>query len=108
MAQDIGLTDLTKHAIRSYPLPDQQSGEKFAAFTYLHNDAQNPICGTVLNVASPEMLYVSGSSGIQFDRRAKDLTAFENVVALATVTTCGWMSPRSADFPLFHEGAQDV
>ena len=58
MAADIGLTELTKHAILSYPLPDQQKGEKFAAFTYLHNDAQNPICGTAHNVASPEMLYI--------------------------------------------------
>ncbi len=46
MACDIGLTHLTKHAILAYPLPDQQSSEKFAAFTYLHNDAQNPVCGT--------------------------------------------------------------
>ena len=71
MAADIGLTELTKHAILSYPLPDQQKGEKFAAFTYLHNDAQNPICGTAHNVASPEMLYISGSSGAQFDERAR-------------------------------------
>ena len=35
MARDIGLTELTKHAILSYPLPDQQSGEdRFAAFAY--------------------------------------------------------------------------
>ena len=81
MAADIGLTELTKHAILSYPLPDQQRGEKFAAFTYLHNDAQNPICGTAHNVASPEMLYVSGSSGAQFDERAEKLRGCEDVVA---------------------------
>jgi hypothetical protein len=57
MAADIGLTDLTKHAILSYSLRDQQSGEKVAAFSYLHSDAQNPICGTAHNVASPELLY---------------------------------------------------
>jgi hypothetical protein len=69
-----GLTELTKHAILSYPLPDQQADEeKFAAFTYLHSDAQNPICGTAHNVTSPEMLYVSGSSGGQFDERARQL-----------------------------------
>jgi hypothetical protein len=72
MGSDIGLTELTKHAILSYPLPDQQAGEeKFAAFTYLHSDAQNPICGSAHNVASSEMLYVSGSSGAQFDERAR-------------------------------------
>jgi hypothetical protein len=84
MANDIGLTDLTKHAILSYPLPDQQTGEKFAAFTYLHNDAQNPICGTAHNVASPEMLYLSGSSGAQFDERADYLRRCEDVVGAIT------------------------
>ncbi|MBA2742911.1 MAG: hypothetical protein H0X73_08585 [Chthoniobacterales bacterium] len=87
MARDIGLTELTKHAILSYPLPDQQSGEKFAAFTYLHNDAQNPICGTAHNVASPEMLYLSGSSGAQFDERARELRGVDDVIsAIETVT----------------------
>jgi hypothetical protein len=80
MASDIGLTELTKHAILSYPLPDQQTGDKFAAFTYLHNDAQNPICGTAHNVASPEMLYLSGSSGAQFDERARQLRGTGDVV----------------------------
>jgi len=74
MGRDIGLTEVTKHTILSYPLPDQQSSEeKFAAFTYLHSDAQNQICGTAHNVASAEMLYISGSSGAQFDERAKQL-----------------------------------
>ena len=81
MAADIGLTELTKHAILSYPLPDQQKGEKFSAFTYLHNDAQNPICGTAHNVVSPEMLYISGSSGAQFDRRGRELRETDDVVA---------------------------
>jgi hypothetical protein len=81
MGHDIGLTELTKHAILSYPLPDQQSGEKFAAFTYLHSDAQNPICGTVHNVVSPEMLYISGSSGAKFDERARGLRGSEDVIS---------------------------
>jgi type IV secretion system protein TrbE len=88
MAADIGLTELTKHAILSYPLPDQQKGEKFAAFTYLHNDAQNPICGTAHNVASPEMLYLSGSSGAQFDERSRQLRESEDIIsAIATATS---------------------
>ena len=81
IAHDIGLTELTKHAILSYPLPDQQSGEKFAAFTYLHSDAQNPICGTVRNVVSPEILYISGTSGAQFDERARQLRGSEDVIS---------------------------
>ena len=80
----IGLTDVTKHAILSYPLPDQQTLEKFAAFTYLHNDAQNPICGNAHDVASPEMLYVSGSSGEQFDERARELRGDDITEAIVT------------------------
>ncbi len=63
MSRDLGLTEPTKHAILTYPLPDQQSGEdKYAPFTYLHTDATAPICGTAHNVASEEMLAVSGST----------------------------------------------
>jgi hypothetical protein len=94
MAHDIGLTELTKHAILSYPLPDQQSGEKFAAFTYLHNDAQNPICGTAHNVASPEMLSVSGSSGAQFDERAQRLRETEDVVLAVESAASGNKAER--------------
>ena len=81
MGRDIGLTELTKHAILSYPLPDRQAGDKFAAFTYLHSDAQNLICGTAHNVASSEMLYVSGTSGVQFDQRAARLRGTEDVIS---------------------------
>jgi type IV secretion system protein TrbE len=60
MAHDIGITEATKHAILSYPLPDQQTGDtKHAPFTYLHTDAASPICGTAHNFASEEMLAVS-------------------------------------------------
>ena len=36
--------------------------------------------GTVHNVASPEMLYCSSSSGEHFDRRARELRQSPNVV----------------------------
>jgi hypothetical protein len=75
------------HAILSYPLPDQQSGEKFAAFTYLHSDAQNPICGTVHNVVSPEMLYLSGTSGVQFDERAAKLRGSNDLLSAIAAAT---------------------
>lgn len=85
MGRDIGLTEVTKHSILSYPLPDQQSGnEKFAAFTYLHSDAQNPVCGTAHNVTSPEMLYVSSSGGTHFDQRDKDLNDCGDILAEIT------------------------
>jgi hypothetical protein len=47
----------------------------------LHNDAQNPICGTAHNVASPEMLYITGSGGAQFDERTDALRGAEDVLS---------------------------
>jgi hypothetical protein len=80
ISQDIALPDITKHTIMSYPLPDHQTGQKYAAFTYLHVDSNRPICGTAHNVASDEMLYCSSSSGEHFERRAKELRGATNIV----------------------------
>jgi hypothetical protein len=77
---DISLSDVTKQTILSYPLPDQEPADKFAAFTYLHTDAVRPVCGTVHNVASPEMLYCSSTTGSHFERRARELRDSTNVV----------------------------
>ena len=77
---DINLSDVTKQTILNYPLPDQQPAEKFAAFTYLHTDTVRPICGTVHNVASSEMLYCSSTTGAHFERRAKELKSFADPV----------------------------
>jgi type IV secretory pathway VirB4 component len=80
MAHDIALPDITQHTIMNYPLPDHQAGQKFSAFTYLHLDANRPICGTVHNVSSPEMLYCSSSSGEHFEKRARQLRGSSNVI----------------------------
>ncbi|HEY3913205.1 MAG TPA: TraC family protein [Verrucomicrobiae bacterium] len=80
IGQDIALPDVTRHAIMNHPLPDHQNGEKYSAFTYLHLDANRPVCGTVHNVTSQEMLYCSSSSGEHFERRAKELRRSTNVI----------------------------
>jgi len=54
--------------------------QKYAPFTYLHTDSNRNLCGTVHNVASPEMLYCSSSSGEHFDRRARELRQCPSVV----------------------------
>ena len=59
MGKDIALPEVTQHAIMNYPLPDHQTGQKYSPFTYLHTDSTRNLCGTVHNVASPEMLYCS-------------------------------------------------
>lgn len=80
MGKDIALPEVTQHAIMNYALPDHQTGERYAPFTYFHLDSVRNLAGTVHNVASPEMLYCSGSSGALFDARAKALKASGNVV----------------------------
>jgi hypothetical protein len=80
MAQDIALPEVTKHAIMNYPLPDHQAGQKYSPFTYFHTDAGRNLCGTAHNVASPEMLYCSSSSGEHFDKRARELRQSPNIV----------------------------
>ena len=93
IGRDIDLSEVTKQNILSYPLPDQQSAEKFAAFTYLHTDAVRPICGTVHNVASSEMLYCSSTTGAHFERRAKELrnssSAIEGIIKSANGSVVG-------------------
>ena len=80
MGKDIALPEVTQHAIMNYPLPDHQTGQKYSPFTYLHTDATRNLCGTVHNVASPEMLYCSSSSGEHFDKRARELRQSPNIV----------------------------
>ena len=80
IGKDIAVPEITRHAIMNYPLPDHQVGQKFSSFTYLHVDSNRPICGTVHNIASPEMLYCSSSSGEHFDKRARELRGCENIV----------------------------
>jgi hypothetical protein len=80
MSKDIALPEVTQHAIMNYALPDHQPGQKYAPFTYFHTDSVRNICGTAHNIASPEMLYCSSSSGEHFDKRARELRASQNIV----------------------------
>lgn len=81
IGRDLELSAVTRQSILSYPLPDQQAGEKFAALTYLHTDAGRPVCGTMHNVASPEMLYCSSTTGAHFEKRAEEMQQFDDPVA---------------------------
>jgi type IV secretion system protein TrbE len=80
MGKDIALPEVTQHAIMNYALPDHQTGQKFAPFTYYHLDSVRNLCGTAHNIASPEMLYCSSSSGEHFDKRARELRQSRQIV----------------------------
>jgi hypothetical protein len=80
ISSDIAIPEITKNVVMNYPLPDHQTGQKYSAFTYMHIDSNRPICGTAFNVAAPEMLYCSSSSGEHFDRRARELRGADNII----------------------------
>ncbi|HWC58172.1 MAG TPA: TraC family protein [Verrucomicrobiae bacterium] len=80
ISQDIALPEITKQTIMGYPLPDQQTGRKYSAFTYYHVDALRPICCTAHNIASVEMLYCSSTSGEHFERRARELKQHGDII----------------------------
>jgi len=56
------------------------AGKKYASFTYWHLDAREPRCGTMYNICARELLYCSDSTGSNFDKRAKALRNYDNVV----------------------------
>lgn len=74
ICRDIELPEVTREAIMSYPLPEhlpEAEGGKYSSLTYYHLGANRPVCGTVRNRASEEMLEVSSSSPTAFDRRSR-------------------------------------
>ena len=69
VARDIELSQATKEAITRYPLPEHLPPQnKYAALTYYHLDVQQPLCGTIQNRVSPEMLFCSSSTGEELRR----------------------------------------
>lgn len=81
IAQDINLSETTKQAILQYPLPEHlPASNKYSSLTYFQLDAQQPVCGTLHNRLSKEMLYCSTSTGTEFDRRTAELLEHPDVV----------------------------
>ena len=81
VARDLELSDATKEAISRYPLPEHISDHsKYAALTYYQLDAQQPLCGTIVNQASKEMRYCSSSTGNDFDERSRKLRNYPDII----------------------------
>ena len=53
LGQDIGLSRVAQETILRFPRPDQQVGERFSEFLYVHTDPRQPICGPVRYVLLP-------------------------------------------------------
>jgi len=81
VAKDIDLSATTQEAISRYPLPEHlPDSNKYAALTYYHLDVQQPLCGTIHNRVSPEMLFCSSSTGEDFDHRSRVLRNHSDIV----------------------------
>ncbi len=77
ISKDIGLSEIAREQIMNYPNPENLSREnRFSSLTYFHLDSGRPVCGTVRNICSPEMLYCSSTDGAHFEKRAKELKEF--------------------------------
>ncbi len=82
VAFDINLSESSRQIICRHPLPEHLPQEnKYSALTYYHLDAKQPLCGSIHNRVSPEMLYCASSSGDVFDDRSKSLANCSDPVA---------------------------
>ena len=96
VATVIDLSETTKEAISRYPLPEHlPDGNKYAALTYYHLDVQEPLCGTIHNRVSPEMLFCSSSTGEDFDNRSRLLRNHPNIVSGILSESAAPVSPNS-------------
>jgi type IV secretion system protein TrbE len=81
ISRDVGLSESAKEAILRYPRPDHlPESNRWSAVTYHHLDAQQPVCGSLVNRTSPAVNFASSSTGRDFDRRARVLRGYPNVI----------------------------
>jgi len=72
MSSGIGLPEVTQQAILNYPMPQHMEESSRCSFaTYFHQDANQPLCGTIANFCSPEMLECSSSNTEGFKANRK-------------------------------------
>ena len=76
----IGLSESSRSAIRRFTAPEYQTGvEKYSQMAVFTQEGEHTQCGIVRNYVTPEMLYVSDSSGERFDQRAKALGQYTDL-----------------------------
>lgn len=77
----IGLPAAARAAIRGFTAPEYQPDEaKFSQMAVFSQEGEHAQCGVVRNYVTPEMLYVSDSSGERFDARTRALAEYRNPV----------------------------
>jgi hypothetical protein len=75
----IGLPESARCAIRGFTAPEYQTGAtKYSQMAVFSQEGEHTQCGVVRNYVTPEMLYVSDSSGERFDERSKALSQYDD------------------------------
>jgi type IV secretion system protein TrbE len=74
------ISDWAKEAVKRYPLPEYQTGQKFSSFLMVAPDPRRKLVGTFRNVAAPEVVYAGASDNKVWDDRQKALLAYDDVV----------------------------
>jgi type IV secretion system protein TrbE len=74
------ISDWAKEAVKRYPLPEYQTGQKFSSFLMVAPDPRRKLVGTFRNVAAPEVVYAGASDNKVWDERQKALLAYDDVV----------------------------
>ncbi len=91
IACDIDLSESSRQIICRHPLPEHlPKDNKYSSLTYYHLDAKQPLCGSIHNRVSPEMLYCASSSGEVFDARAKSLANCSDPIAAIIKNAAEW------------------
>ena len=81
IAEAINLSPAAAENIRNYTAPEHMPAEeRYAAFSYIADDATRRICGTANNYVCPPVLYASKSDGALFDRRKRELSRYADPV----------------------------
>ncbi|PTX91329.1 hypothetical protein DB354_15645 [Opitutus sp. ER46] len=77
----IGLPESARAAIRSFTAPEYQTGSaRFSQMAVFTQEGEHTQCGVVRNIVTPEMLYVSDSSGDRYDERSRAMATYADPV----------------------------
>jgi hypothetical protein len=74
------LSDAARQTIKRYPLPEDQTGQKFSSFLMVAPHPRRKLVGTFWNIASRQVVYCGASDNETFDNRQKALNQYDDVV----------------------------
>jgi hypothetical protein len=80
ITEALELSEAAATAVKRYPMPEHQAGQKFSSFLMVAPDPRRKLVGTFRNVASPEVIYCGRSDSKTWDQRQQALSQYEDVV----------------------------